>query len=251
MGLEHSGFVLTSDSIHVWVMSTRADPEVVSRFETLLTKEEISRAFRLRIQNAKDSFILTRGGLRLLLGRYICQTPTQIEIKYQAKGKPFVSSPAEVQFNVSHSGGLALYAFLTGTIVGVDVEHIRPISNAHDVASRFFNPQEVKELASLPEQNFASSFFTCWTRKEAFVKALGGGLSATLSDFCVTLLPGEPARIVSVGDGTASAEDWNLRDVNLGNEYAAAIAYCGKLREIEIRRIDTAELLQPSLWKSE
>src|SRR5208282_2181592 len=115
--------------------------------------------------------------LRVLLGHYLGVAPGGIEFSYGPKGKPRLAAPVDVRFNISHSGGLALFAFTLDCEIGVDVEHIRPLRDMQEIASRFFCAEEATELMSLPAHGREQAFYLCWTRKEAYLKAVGEGLS--------------------------------------------------------------------------
>ena len=124
--------------MHVWTVRQQAADPVVARFESLLTPDERERAARFLFDHLRRSFIIARGALRVLLGRYLDTDPAGIRFAYGEKGKPTLSQPARVRFNVSHSGGLALYALTLDCEIGVDVEQMRPLTDLWEIASRFF-----------------------------------------------------------------------------------------------------------------
>lgn len=128
-----------------------------------------------------------------------------------------------VNFNLSHSHGLAVYAFALGREVGVDVELIRPEFIGDDIAERYFSSREQAELRTLSQNLRAEGFFNCWTRKEAYVKARGEGLQIPLKDFDVSLTPGEPP-ILESGD----ISQWSLRSFEPAPGYVAAVVAEGK-----------------------
>jgi 4'-phosphopantetheinyl transferase len=143
-----------------------------------------------------------------------------------------------IQFNLSHSGDMALYAFSAGSELGIDVEQIRPLPGMLDLASQFFCQEEFRELSSLPAEQRELSFFLCWTRKEAYTKALGGGLRFPMSHFCVTVRPEQPARLLHVGNDEQEAKEWTLHDLMAGSPYAAALAYRGAPRPVQMQSLD-------------
>jgi 4'-phosphopantetheinyl transferase len=158
--------------------------------------------------------------LRLLLGRYLRQPAASIAIRKGSHDKPYLSAEAGEQplrFNVSHSHGLALFAFALQREVGIDLEKLRPDFASEDVAERFFSAREREELRSIPADLRTEGFFLCWTRKEAYVKAHGDGLHIPLDSFDVTLTPGQPAELRS-----ADSARWTLRSFSPAPEYAAA-----------------------------
>ena len=238
-------FGLTGQVVHVWSLrTTEVSNAVVSKFELFLTPDERIRAERFRFENLRHSFVLTRGALRVLLGRYLHLPPAKIQIAYGSKGKPTLAEPELATFNVSHSGGLAVFGFAANCEIGVDVEEIRPLADMLDIAQRFFCPAETAELISLPAKQRERAFFRCWTRKEAYIKAVGEGLSAPLDGFQVTLRPGEPANIIHLAGDANAARTWRLCDLELSAGYVGALAYQGLERQLHLLRpINATELL--------
>ena len=220
--MEHE---LTGRAVHVWPVSTYAPDAVVERFRALLAPDEADRADRFRFPHLRQSFMLARGALRVLLGRYLNTAPGDIEFVYGSKGKPALPVGNRLQFNASHSGDLALFAFTLDCEIGVDVEPIRPMLDIENVAKRFFCAEEAEELMSLPAGQREHGFFLCWTRKEAYIKATGDGLSTPLDAFRVTLRPGVPANLVHLQRDRMAAEAWTLQDLTSAPGYAAALAY--------------------------
>jgi 4'-phosphopantetheinyl transferase len=152
-----------------------------------------------------------------------------------------LASPAPLEFNSSHSLGLAVIALTAGCELGVDIEQVRPMSDMKKVAGHFFCPGEVAELSAFPLDQYEQGFFLCWTRKEAYVKATGEGLSLPLDSFQVSIRPGEAARFIRLPDQPNS---WTLQDLQLAPNYAAALAYRDAERPlIAFRLSDPAELL--------
>jgi 4'-phosphopantetheinyl transferase len=212
---------LEAGEVHVWRASLDCDGRVLHQFGETLTPDEKARASRFAFQPDRDSYIAARGVLRELLGRYLNRAPSEIEFEYGPQGKPALrsgSSARPVQFNVSHSHGMALFAFAVGRQVGVDVELVRADFAGEKIAERFFSSQEVKELRSLPVTMRDEGFFRCWTRKEAYIKARGEGLQIPLKSFHVSLTPGKPARLQA--DDTFR---WSLRSLRLDTRYVGAV----------------------------
>jgi 4'-phosphopantetheinyl transferase len=238
-------FGLTEEMVHVWSLrTTEVSNAVVSKFEIFLTPDERGRAERFRFENLRHSFVLTRGALRVLLGRYLHIPPAKIQIAYGSKGKPRLAEPELATFNVSHSGGLAVFGFAASSEIGVDVEEVRPMADMLDIAQRFFCPGEAADLISLPANQRERGFFRCWTRKEAYIKALGEGLSVPLDGFQVTLRPGEPAKIIHLARDANAARTWRLCDLELSSGYVGALAYHGLKRQLHLLQpINAAELL--------
>jgi 4'-phosphopantetheinyl transferase len=220
-------------NLHVWVVPLLEGIGSASAVLSLLSSEEVLSAERMMHPQRRASYIMSRGALRLLLSRYLDTSPRQLILSEGFNRKPMV--PGTLKFNASHSGSLALYAFAMGCEVGVDVEEIRQFPNHAAIASRFFHRDEALELLQLPAAKQENAFFRCWTRKEAYVKATGEGLSAPLDDFRVSLSPGEPARFIVQPDASVA---WSLYDIQAGPGYAAAVAHAGTRRSIEIRHIN-------------
>jgi 4'-phosphopantetheinyl transferase len=212
--------------VHVWRASLECEPDVLRRFETTLCAAEAARAARFHFPRDRNYFIAGRGILRTLLGSYLRRPPESLKFIYGPQDKPALeiqdpSSP--VNFNLSHSYGLAVYAFALGREVGIDVELIRPEFTGNDIAERYFSPRELAELRALPQDLRAAGFFNCWTRKEAYVKARGEGLQIPLKDFDVSLTPGKPAKLES-----ADSSRWSLRSFEPAPSYIAAAIAEGK-----------------------
>ena len=160
----------------------------------------------------------------MLLASYLGTPPAELCFAYSAHGKPNLAAPSgELEFNVSHSAGIALFAFCQRRKIGVDVERIRRDLNVQDIAKRFFSPEERQELFRMPATARYKAFFSCWTRKEAFVKALGEGLSCPLDSFDVSVAPDEQRIRPTTRPDASEAERWRIYSVNSFAGYAAAV----------------------------
>ena len=227
----------------MWTLHINGSGAAAAPFDSVLTRDEKDRAERFRFDHLRNAFVTTRGTLRHLLGRYLTSDPASIRFKYSATGKPTVASTTGIEFNVTHSGSLAVFSVASGCQLGVDVERIRPLTEMQDIARRFFCRDEVTEIMSLPSHERVQAFFCCWTRKEAYVKATGDGMSAALDGFRVTLRPNESARFVHVANDRNGAKAWTLHDLSLSRGYAAALAYRDHRRRLSVFPIgDPAEL---------
>ena len=221
---------LLSDEIHVWRASFHQLAPYQSRFHPLLSEDEKGKARRYKFEDNRSEYILGRGFLRHLLGKYLDQDPASLHFVYSPYGKPSLlgeAGPQRLVFNVSHSHGIILLAFSRGRELGIDLERIRPESTHDGVAERFFSRQEVSTLRSLPEHAQPLGFFNCWTRKEAYIKARGEGLSLPLNQFDVSLVPGEPAALLESRVDPADINKWTLHALHMGTQYAAAVAVEG------------------------
>jgi len=223
--------VLPRDEVHVWRATLDVGLAHVHGFERTLAADERARAARFHFDTHRNRFIVGRGLLRTILGRYLGMAPDRLQFHYSPLGKPALPAGSEsksIRFNVSHSGGVALYAVTRGRGIGVDIERIRPDFANEEIAGRFFSPREVAALNALPPQSRLDAFFACWTRKEAYIKARGEGLSLPLNCFDVSLAPGEPAALLAVHDDPGEAARWSIREPFPGPDYVAALAVEGR-----------------------
>jgi 4'-phosphopantetheinyl transferase len=176
--------------LHVWRASLDFSPDLLHRIEHTLSTNEKERAQRFLVPYARERFIAGRGILRDLLGTYLKLDPGQIDFEYGADGKPSLSPAhnSRISFSVSHSQNMGLFALAAGSEVGVDIEQIKPDFKGMEIAAHFFSEQEVAGLAELPPEAAMKGFFSCWTKKEAYVKAHGHGLSMPLRSFTVNFV---------------------------------------------------------------
>ena len=235
--------------VQVWRVWLSTTEPTLGYYRTVLCLDELNRAERFRFENLKRSYIVCRGGLRVLLGHYLGCNPREIEFVCGQKGKPALRGMSPVRFNISHSGDLALYAFTLDCELGVDVERLRELDDLESIASRFFCAAEASELLSLRPEDRRTAFFRCWTRKEAYVKAVGDGLSIPLDRFQVTLLPGDPSRFVHIANDTQAALQWTLHHLDLAPGYIGALAYHDSPRPITVHPMGGAEQL-PAIIRS-
>jgi 4'-phosphopantetheinyl transferase len=229
--------------VQIWRVWLNTTESALGFYRAALCLEERNRAERFRFENLKRSYVACRGGLRVLLGHYLGCSPRDIQLICGQKGKPALRGMSSLRFNVSHSGDLALFAFTLDCELGVDVERLRELDDLESIASRFFCAAEASELLSLSPGDRRTAFFRCWTRKEAYVKAVGDGLSIPLDRFQVTLLPGDPCRFVHIANDAQTALQWTLHDLELAPEYIGALAYQDSPRPTTLRPAVGAEQL--------
>ncbi len=221
---------LQEHEVHVWRASL-ATPELArGDLQRVLAKEEAARAAQFHFEIDRNHWIVARGILRILLSRYVSTAPDQLRFSSNDYGKPFLVFPAlshQLQFNVSHSQDLALYAFTYNRQVGIDVEYKRADLNYEALANVSFSPNEQARLHSLPYDLKQEAFFNCWTRKEAYIKAKGKGFSIPTGQFDVSFLPGEPAALLQNREDPREITRWSLQELAPGMGYAGALAVEG------------------------
>ena len=227
---------LAKDDVHVWMASLDRNPSELGSLRQTLAPDEQKRADRFRFEQHRDRFIVGRGVLRTILGRYLNQHPNQLRFQYTSYGKPTLATergqntPVSciLSFNLSHSHDLALYAVAQGREIGIDLEFIRTNINLLGIAKRFFSAQEYSQLQALPQSCQLQTFFDCWTRKEAFIKAKGEGFSLPLDQFDVSIAPGKPAALLRTKWNPDEAALWSLKSLRPAPGYAAALAVEGE-----------------------
>jgi 4'-phosphopantetheinyl transferase len=226
--LPNADLSLPRHEVHVW-RAPLDQPQSLTAFLATLAPDEQERAARFRFQKDREHFIAARGLLRALLSRYLNVRPDDLAFGYSAHGKPFLVSEqgGEVRFNVSHSHGLALFAFAQRRALGIDLEYMRPEVAEEQIAERFFSSCEVTALRALPAGQQTEAFFNCWTRKEAYIKARGEGLSLPLDQFDVSLAPGEPAALLHTAMAADEASRWSMIELAAGAGYKAALVVEG------------------------
>jgi len=214
-----------SNFLHVWRLQLDGDSSLEAHRRSILSADELARASRFHFRVHANRFITGRMAIRTILGAYLGISPRDLAFEQTQYGRPFLSAalnPLMLSFNLSHSQDLGVFAISPHKCLGIDVEAIRPDFGGEDVAESHFAPAEFQELLSLPEAQRPQAFFNCWTRKEAYVKALGAGLQIPLDSFEVSLRPGEPARFLR-GAGAA----WRLVSFSPARDFQGAVAYEG------------------------
>jgi 4'-phosphopantetheinyl transferase len=201
------------DAIEIVVTRLDAGPVAVRMAIALLSDAERQKASRFAFERERGRFIVARARLRQLLAERLGMEPESVEFTYGVHGKPALArrlAQPDLRFNVSRCGDVAVYAFAPGREIGVDVEAVRVIRDADDIAARFFSRRENEAYLALDPRDRPLGFLNCWTRKEAFIKALGDGLYHPLDRFDVSLAPGEPARILRVASTPGAHCGWTL-----------------------------------------
>ncbi|MCU0545826.1 MAG: 4'-phosphopantetheinyl transferase superfamily protein [Oscillatoriaceae cyanobacterium Prado104] len=232
-----ANLTISDTEIHLWRAELDRPQSQIQNIAQTLSDSELQRADRFRFDRDKIRFIARRAALRGILSRYLNVAPNQVQFSYGPCGKPEIADNLDsgICFNLSDSQGLALYAVTRGRKIGVDLEQIRDIPHIEELANRFFSKQESTALQAVAAEEKIAAFFNCWTRKEAYIKAMGDGLSFPLDKFSVSLIPGEPAKLLNVDGDRSAPELWYLKELVTAPNYIAAIAVeCKGDRAFEI-----------------
>ncbi len=228
--------------VRVWMVNTAAPAEMSAKYLEVLDAVELDRAAQFSRKRDHDSFVVTRGALRCLLGSCLDLHPAGIRFAYGAKGKPALAPANPLRFNVSHSEEFALIAVTPGCEIGIDIEMIRPVPEMEDIVKRYFHDQERTGILSQADQARERSFFRLWTRKEAYIKAIGESLSDLPLAIPVFSHPDLLVETVDFApDGARSV--WTFHDLELDPRFAAAIVYADRQRPLSVfPTMDPAEL---------
>ena len=216
--------------VHVWCAEVDASDAVLHRLEPSLSADERRRADAFRFDRDRRRFVMRRAVLRNLLGQYLGANPNRIALEYGSNGKPALGAPfaeRRLHFNLSHSADLAVFAFARDRAVGVDVELMGPLVDLEAIADRYFSPVEKAAMRSVSPSQRLEAFFNAWTRKEAYVKARGEGLARSFDSFDVSLVPGEPARLLNDADSDVN-DRWSLRNLAPAPGFLGAVAAAGE-----------------------
>lgn len=244
--------------IHLWHTHLDASSEEVALLEQTLSSDERERAARFRFEQDVRRFIVGRGRLRTLLSRYTGVSPQALRFRYGPHGKPLLASvvnheqssvpslPQEeyystLSFNLSHANELALYAVTTACEIGIDLERLQSIPNVVQIAQTMLAPAESDALLNIPAEQKDTAFLRCWVRKEAYLKAGGGGLSLPLDKFAVSLDEGSNAGLVYCESCIGEATQWRFLTWHPTSTYLAAVTarvpswqviHCGDVTQI-------------------
>lgn len=212
----------------------------MDRFRSILEASELERAGRFHFEKHRRHFMVGRGFLREVIARYQQVRPETLRFVYGAYGKPALAGAQSLRFNMSHSHEVGLVAVARDAELGVDVEHVRADFATGDIARRFFSRAEVETFDALPQEEQVAAFFRCWTRKEAYIKAIGKGLSKALDAFDVTLAPGDAPALLRAEEDDPSR--WELSDVEVGEGYAGALMVERPVAQVRFFRQDLEDL---------
>lgn len=215
---------LGNQHVHIWKVKFDEEGNY-QNLKSILSNDESAASERFRFNKDRNRSIVSRAVLRLILGRYLNSAPKSVHLQYSKHGKPL--SATHFSFNVSHSGCFVVYAFTLNRLIGIDIECIRRDLADFQIVERYFSSDEIETFQAVPSKDKTQTFFNCWTRKEAFIKAVGEGLSYPLKDFDVTLKPNDFPRVLSVCGDQKEASCWTLRNLDIEDGYIGAIAVRG------------------------
>ncbi|NET55757.1 MAG: 4'-phosphopantetheinyl transferase superfamily protein [Symploca sp. SIO2E6] len=221
--------VLSEEDVHIWRAKLDLPVVQIQQLAQTLSTDEQQRADKFYFEKDKKHFIAGRGFLRVILARYLDLEPAQLKFAYSSRGKPTLANitpGGTVDFNLSHSRGMALYAVTRNRQIGIDLEYIRSVSDVDQLAKRFFSPRESAVISSLSPEQKQEEFFKAWTGKEAYLKATGDGL-AGLEEVEIFLNPGKPAALLNIQGDQQAASNWCLYPLAVAPGYLAAVAVKG------------------------
>ena len=239
----------SADEIHLWRIELTQPDTVVERLRPTLDANELARVNRFRTEVLRRRFLIGRGALRSILGKYLGDASEGVTFEYGTHGKPAIAGAGNasnrLEFNLAHTDDIALCAVAVGRPVGVDVESVRPLLDGARIIARYFSAREQSEFLSMPDSDRTAAFYRGWSRKEADLKATGTGISAGLDSFDVTLAADNP-RLLRIGDDSNEATRWTLLDVDGGPDLAAAVATPAPVTHIEFWRWSAQPESDPS-----
>lgn len=217
---------LTAKEVHVWRIPLLQSHNLIQSFRSVLSQDEVERADRFHFETHTRRFIVARAAMRQILGRYMGIPPHKLEFSYGVKGKPEFSPELNenaITFNLSHSRNFSLLAVARFLRLGIDIEFVNHEVATEEIAERFFSVNEIAMLRALPPSERVEAFFCVWTRKEAYIKALGEGLSVPLDSFDVAFGPNVPPGLLRSGVSSAEVSRWSMYDMATESGYKAAL----------------------------
>jgi 4'-phosphopantetheinyl transferase len=227
-------FALDGDAVHVWAISLQVCGEMFRCLTAMLAAAERRRAELFHFDRDRNRFVVSRGTLRMILGRYLRAPPASIEFEQESHGKPLLAghwAKIGLHFNLTHCEDLALLAIARDRTVGIDLERIRALNGAQEMAANFCSQRENAELQALPPAEREAAFFRLWTCKEAWLKAIGDGIGTSLQEVEVSL-GREAARYMGLPHGMGTTKDWNLFELNPAAGFIAALAVPGQVPKL-------------------
>ena len=223
---------LADGALHVWQVNLDRSEDELGTFERILSADEIERAARFHFARDRQHYIAGRGMLRNILARYSHQPAPELVFAYGLRGKPVLAG-VPLQFNLAHSGGIAVLAVSRDRSVGIDIEQIRVVPNWEGISNSFFSVREREAIQSVPSIDRLFAFFTCWTRKEAYLKATGEGIGVPLDSFDVSVIPDSLPRLLRVQNASEESNRWHFHTLPLAAEYIGVAAHDGPIMSVQ------------------
>jgi 4'-phosphopantetheinyl transferase len=223
--------------VHLFCAALPEFKSQIRQFERFLSRAEIERATRFHFVKDRNSYIVRHALLRLILGRYLSVLPEELEFEYGEFGKPALkSSPVVLHFNTAYSSELVMFGITTLGPIGVDIERVHSIPEFEDIAAQYFCPQEAAMMRALPEERRMKAFYSCWTSKEAYLKATGEGIAESLNKVEVTLdssLQGQTLHL----PGDDPHGSWELHTFSPAVGYVGALAIKARISSLRLWRV--------------
>jgi 4'-phosphopantetheinyl transferase len=229
-------FRLSPGDVHLWYINLAEGADLSRSCSKILSRDEMERAARFHFERHRRLFEASRAATRMILGAYLDMAPEKLVFRYAAKGKPELAAEgpeSEIKFNVSHSRHRAILA-VSPHQLGVDIEFVDKDFGGEEIARRFFSPAEVDTLLAVDERSRPAAFFDCWTRKEAYIKAVGEGLSLPLDSFDVAFGPQVPPALLRVKDFPEETARWRMYEIPAPAGYAAALVVAGADHQLKV-----------------
>lgn len=223
---------LSSDMVDAWYIDVNDCKKQILYYTSLLSTDEKLKADKFKFINDKNRFIIARGVLRILLGRYLSINPEKVAFKYGDYGKPEAKNNLSINFNISHSGKMIIFGFAKSHDIGVDIEEIKNNFDVLDIANNFFSKKEIQFLNNLPKEHQKEGFYRCWTRKESFIKAKSIGLSYPLDSFSVSIDSHEHAELLETLWDINEKHKWALFSFSPSENYIGAISIKGNIKTV-------------------
>ncbi|WP_178989435.1 4'-phosphopantetheinyl transferase family protein [Winogradskyella schleiferi] len=224
---------LKPNMVHLWTINVEVKDDTYHKYYTLLSEYEKERADRFKFYKDKRCYVVARGVLRLLSSTYLKTEAIDIEFDYEQYGKPKFKQITNLNFNVSHSGDIAIIGFVYDHSIGVDIEKIKDDFNTFEIATNFFSKKEIEALQKTPKLQQHLAFYRCWTRKEAFIKAKGNGLSFPLDTFSVTLDSDLKAELIETQWNLSEKNQWQLTSFIPDTNYIAALIVANQTERLD------------------
>lgn len=224
---------LEPNQVHIWSASITNHENRLPVYWSFLTNEEKEKAQKFKFLKDKNCFVIAKGILRKLLASYLSLSPKEINLKLGEYGKPFLHHSSNLQFNISHSRSEILLGFIQTLPIGIDIEYTKREIDVKNIAKHFFAEEEIEALLKLDTKYQTQAFYSCWTRKEAFIKALGSGLSFPLAEFVVSLDSLKKAKLIATKWDKKEKEKWILQPIEPRENYIGAFAVKGNVSKIQ------------------